>query len=119
MRISEWSSDVCSSDLHSFSVGARLARDYRGRTHGGGPQSCRDALQHRRIDVQRRRIVFLRVVGIGLLLLFFGRFQLGLRLCVLVARSEEHTSELPSLMRISYAVFCLQKKKTTNNHKSM
>src|SRR3546814_1912577 len=28
------------------------------------------------------------------------------------ARSEEHTSELPSLMRISYAVFCLQKKKT-------
>src|SRR3546814_7904676 len=32
------------------------------------------------------------------------------------ARSEEHTSELQSLMRISYAVFCLKKK--TNNHKS-
>src|SRR3546814_7604522 len=32
-------------------------------------------------------------------------------------RSEEHTSELQSLMRISYAVFCLQKKNTTNNHK--
>src|SRR3546814_1661169 len=32
-----------------------------------------------------------------------------------VARSEEHTSELQSLMRISYAVFCLQKKKTHNN----
>src|SRR3546814_4672833 len=31
-----------------------------------------------------------------------------------VARSEEHTSELQSLMRISYAVFCLQKKKNTN-----
>src|SRR3546814_1812050 len=30
-------------------------------------------------------------------------------------RSEEHTSELQSLMRISYAVFCLQKKKNTNN----
>src|SRR3546814_9793720 len=30
-------------------------------------------------------------------------------------RSEEHTSELQSLMRISYAVFCLQKKKTNNN----
>src|SRR3546814_6920166 len=29
-------------------------------------------------------------------------------------RSEEHTSELQSLMRISYAVFCLKKKKTTN-----
>src|SRR3546814_10230334 len=31
-------------------------------------------------------------------------------------RSEEHTSELQSLMRISYAVFCLKKKKQTNNH---
>src|SRR3546814_7693621 len=33
-------------------------------------------------------------------------------------RSEEHTSELPSLMRISYAVFCLKKKKKTTNNKS-
>src|SRR3546814_9655744 len=32
-------------------------------------------------------------------------------------RSEEHTSELQSLMRISYAVFCLKKKKQTSNHK--
>src|SRR3546814_1507746 len=32
-----------------------------------------------------------------------------------VARSEEHTSELPSLMRISYAVFCLKNKKQTSN----
>src|SRR3546814_4866381 len=32
-----------------------------------------------------------------------------------LGRSEEHTSELQSLMRISYAVFCLKKKKTTNN----
>src|SRR3546814_4418859 len=32
--------------------------------------------------------------------------------------SEEHTSELQSLMRISYAVFCLKKKKTTAKHKS-
>src|SRR3546814_4210021 len=32
-----------------------------------------------------------------------------------VVRSEEHTSELQSLMRISYAVFCLKKKKKTNN----
>src|SRR3546814_9763805 len=31
-------------------------------------------------------------------------------------RSEEHTSELQSLMRISYAVFCLKKKKTTNHN---
>src|SRR3546814_7123583 len=41
-------------------------------------------------------------------LLKAGSFELGLR-------SEEHTSELQSLMRISYAVFCLKKKKTTHN----
>src|SRR3546814_7886034 len=35
--------------------------------------------------------------------------------CVVITRSEEHTSELQSLMRISYAVFCLKKK---NNHKN-
>src|SRR3546814_3290472 len=35
-----------------------------------------------------------------------------------VSRSEEHTSELQSLMRISYAVFCLKKKKTTNPKRS-
>src|SRR3546814_4880795 len=34
----------------------------------------------------------------------------------LLARSEEHTSELQSLMRISYAVFCLKKKTTHNDH---
>src|SRR3546814_10754846 len=34
-------------------------------------------------------------------------------------RSEEHTSELQSLMRISYAVFCLKKKKTTDEHTSV
>src|SRR3546814_5039457 len=35
-----------------------------------------------------------------------------------IRRSEEHTSELQSLMRISYAVFCLKKKKTTTNYDS-
>src|SRR3546814_6660703 len=35
----------------------------------------------------------------------------------IAARSEEHTSELQSLMRISYAAFCLQKKTTNNTHK--
>src|SRR3546814_8407575 len=42
---------------------------------------------------------------------------LGLKLARLVLRSEEHTSELQSLMRISYAVFCLKKKrkKKSNN----
>src|SRR3546814_5396815 len=35
---------------------------------------------------------------------------------IIVTRSEEHTSELQSLMRISYAVFCLNKKKNTKNN---
>src|SRR3546814_11672785 len=37
----------------------------------------------------------------------------------LLHRSEEHTSELQSLMRISYAVFCLKKKKTQNKHEKI
>src|SRR3546814_2072884 len=37
--------------------------------------------------------------------------------CQVYGRSEEHTSELQSLMRISYAVFCLKKKKTLNTRK--
>src|SRR3546814_4596761 len=40
----------------------------------------------------------------------------GRRAAAGVARSEEHTSELQSLMRISYAVFCLKKKKLKKNH---
>src|SRR3546814_4566488 len=42
--------------------------------------------------------------------------QLRRRARLAVARSEEHTSELQSLMRISYAVFCLKKKKTHQNY---
>src|SRR3546814_3623733 len=38
------------------------------------------------------------------------------RSTMLIRRSEEHTSELQSLMRISYAVFCLKKKRQTNRH---
>src|SRR3546814_10177084 len=41
--------------------------------------------------------------------------ELGVTSHLVAPRSEEHTSELQSLMRISYAVFCLNKKKTKNN----
>src|SRR3546814_4111715 len=49
----------------------------------------------------------------------FGGFLCACAAMYLVVgiRSEEHTSELQSLMRISYAVFCLKKKKTKINHK--
>src|SRR3546814_2185487 len=45
----------------------------------------------------------------------FGR--IGIASALTAARSEEHTSELQSLMRISYAVFCLKKKNRTKNNK--
>src|SRR3546814_8369728 len=48
-----------------------------------------------------------------------GLLRAGMRRVLLIGaetRSEEHTSELQSLMRISYAVFCLKKKKMINQH---
>src|SRR3546814_4809111 len=46
------------------------------------------------------------------------RLEREARGCAAVIRSEEHTSELQSLMRISYAVFCLKKKNKTTNNRS-
>src|SRR3546814_7608843 len=62
-------------------------------------------------DLHLRRRVRLVLLGLRDLAEHTGdRLQAG-------GRSEEHTSELQSLMRISYAVFCLKKKKTNNTHK--
>src|SRR3546814_1234582 len=55
----------------------------------------------------------LRLVGVEFRRLWLLSLGLGLRHGNLGMRSEEHTSELQSLMRLSYAVFCLKKKKTT------
>src|SRR3546814_10542049 len=111
MRISDWSSDVCSSDL-TIIAGAVQLRSDRHQAEAQSPyQACaaaralfrpfggdpgRDAgacpCAARQWDARDAA---------------FGR------LCPLCARragkSEEHTSELQSLMRMSYAVFCLQK----------
>src|SRR3546814_4420924 len=55
----------------------------------------------------KRLLAYSTISHLGLITLLFG----------LNSRSEEHTSELQSLMRISYAVFCLKKKKTnTRQH---
>src|SRR3546814_4181118 len=103
MRISDWSSDVCSSDLVEVELAAIVVVDLPL----GIPQQGRDI-------VQRRRSVASLHEGTG------RRFQYSRPALFLAAesrlgfpRSEEHTSELQSLMRISYAVFCLKKKKTT------
>src|SRR3546814_9552769 len=125
MRISDWSSDVCSSDL---------LHDLHPRRRGWIA------------DLRRPVMRLVRVlVGSALAALFVGGItawifsshdgradanataQMALGKTVYVAncaschgadlegRSEEHTSELQSLMRISYAVFCLKKKKQSNN----
>src|SRR3546814_10265825 len=74
MRISDWSSDVCSSDLSSLALVPTMQAVAAPRAASAAAPAPLSSL----------------------------------------VRSEEHTSELQSLMRISYAVFCL-KKKTTNN----
>src|SRR3546814_9837835 len=107
MRISDWSSDVCSSDLQSRHRGAaaRASReDPRRLSAPGGSLRRRGAL-----GVPRAAdIADLRAPAD---LAFLSRH--AVRGAIVGApRSEEHTSELQSLMRISYAVFCLKKKKT-------
>src|SRR3546814_6807106 len=100
MRISDWSSDVCSSDLRRGQALPELGR--RGHVQGN-PFAVR-TLHH----------IGLRDAGPAERThdLIGGKQVLeGVEVEVRHGRSEEHTSELQSLMRISYAVFCLKKKK--------
>src|SRR3546814_1851826 len=106
MRISDWSSDVCSSDLLTSPTTAHET-DIHAWNH------------HDTLDVQAIRRDIELEVGDDRLILRTERFretgrdeegnpEVG-------ERSEEHTSELQSLMRISYAVFCLKKKNPLKN----
>src|SRR3546814_4410309 len=125
MRISDWSSDVCSSDLlRSLVLFLALAHQQGFARRGQFGQRLFEcglrAMAAGQIDLQLAARL-LRLLQrharphdqIALAL------QALLHLGALVAqflrdlRSEEHTSELQSLMRISYAVFCLKKKKKT------
>src|SRR3546814_10704387 len=58
---------------------------------------------------------FLFIFNTDLLLIDVTAWEAGYVFVVATVRSEEHTSELQSLMRISYAVFCLKKKKSKEN----
>src|SRR3546814_4537564 len=100
MRISDWSSDVCSSDL---AAGEAVASD-RARAV--------DGQQRRRGGVGRAGVDRARGGQVALTLIEASVDQVD-GLAPDVGRSEEHTSELQSLMRISYAVFCLKKKNNT------
>src|SRR3546814_7155537 len=130
MRISDWSSDVCSSDLDPDQpVGAggvcrqpvlRHPLEFRrGRGDAAGilgdiPVEAADSV----VDA----ILQLGDPLPGRLVLVDARAAIGAELAIQHiaqgGRSEEHTSELQSLMRISYAVFCLKNKnnKDTKYH---
>src|SRR3546814_3386663 len=103
MRISDWSSDVCSSDLVEFARDA-LAVFVVDVARLGEAELARGPVQQLRAQA---RFEFLHLAADG------GLGQAQGPGGGDEARSEEHTSELQSLMRISYAVFCLKKKKTT------
>src|SRR3546814_3071630 len=104
MRISDWSSDVCSSDL------VRAAQASRRKGRGAAPrQAGREAEPALPEAGRLYRRAGRRAVQARSLSVLIGRGA-----CPSPQqknRSEEHTSELQSLMRISYAVFCLKKKK--------
>src|SRR3546814_6919959 len=137
MRISDWSSDVCSSDLAGFAAvralverrpvpaparpvalspsaaGALPGEAIVVNRHGGPEQLHLAPIQSPRPgpgEVRLRQTA----IGVNFIDVYCrtGAFDL------LRPRSEEHTSELQSLMRISYAVFCLKKKnrETTTEH---
>src|SRR3546814_6940746 len=109
MRISDWSSDVCSSDLHPAGVRA----DEGGATR----LSCRNRYRTDAPAVWRINIEAAAAPA-GIPQQTVGIRHRAVRTALArgnggedLSRSEEHTSELQSLMRISYAVFCLKKKK--------
>src|SRR3546814_5291849 len=110
MRISDWSSDVCSSDLSlpSSCVGISISGFFRSKSNNGKLINARQTY-----SVAGRR-------NAAITLLPFPRPDQPCDQPSLSGkrRSEEHTSELQSLMRISYAVFCLKKKTISQETKN-
>src|SRR3546814_6095058 len=122
MRISDWSSDVCSSDLATtepeLESGNALENKSRPtpdlqwcQTCTNGKFACCSSRRWRRLSSgsalplrQPKKSALWPASSMNLLL----------RATAACRRSEEHTSELQSLMRISYAVFCLKKKNKYN-----
>src|SRR3546814_4897348 len=127
MRISDWSSDVCSSDLKTgcgrdeLGHGGLLGNDGSPEVYARCTRLCLRCWKNRLVSAcgfgagqfsPRRQE---HQEGIDMLLSLAILAHLArVHVCVPrkpCRRSEEHTSELQSLMRISYAVFCLKKKK--------
>src|SRR3546814_8293667 len=109
MRISDWSSDVCSSDLGAAAASTRAGAG-SGRNAGARRQPA--ALPGPEVRPARHSATTTAVARRAPRR-DLCRYRRPARLVGTArgARSEEHTSELQSLMSISYAVFCLKKKK--------
>src|SRR3546814_4629371 len=130
MRMCYWSSDVCSSDLAALKAQAAASSaasriHFVGRVPHGEVElyySLIDILAYPRKKMRLTDLVTplkpLEAMAQGKLV---AASDVGGHRELIedgaTGRSEEHTSELQSLMRISYAVFCLKKKNTTTNAK--
>src|SRR3546814_2352391 len=115
MRISDWSSDVCSSDLSHCDGGREFPRAHRS---AGARSAVPGRILGDRAGLRRGRGMNIVIPGPYIELRGTRpRDELTPFADVLTSpfagsdRSEEHTSEPQSLMRISYAVCCLKKKK--------
>src|SRR3546814_2031865 len=116
MRISDWSSDVCSSDLV---VGLLLGGEGRATALVSLTGLHDPAAVARVARLNGAALLDMKAASESLVVAYRGRVLAALAvaavlLALTVWRSEEHTSELQSLMRISYAVFCLKKKNQNN-----
>src|SRR3546814_3238332 len=88
-----------------------------GRILGFRPESFLPMTTFAATDqILRIELTVQRVEYLGCDRLLYGITGAPLQTTRVIARSEEHTSELQSLMRISYAVFCLKKKNCTHSH---
>src|SRR3546814_3373048 len=117
MRISDWSSDVCSSDLDRIGGVGVYGRAPFGRQHDQVAGFVQQRV-HRRVAAcmhggADQAGFALAPVAAGDWRVVGNVFQVQV-VAGEEGRSEEHTSELQSLMRISYAVFCLKTKKKYN-----
>src|SRR3546814_6045192 len=130
MRISDWSSDVCSSDLPNAMGGREVGglastlashMDFapesvdRVRRFWSAPaMAAKPGLKavdmFREVGRGKIKALWIMATNPAVSLPNAGAVREALAACPFVVRSEEHTSELQSLMRISYAVFCLNNK---------
>src|SRR3546814_5549356 len=126
MRISDWSSDVCSSDLTSWISAKRQDHPLALALWSPPPEDTRWIVNEAQMGLPDAPFVFSGdTLYAGASFGSNGQILIDKQATIHVDhdvdlglnRSEEHTSELQSLMRISYAVFCLKKKKKTTTTK--